>query len=108
MEMAKKFKTAINRTCSDKGGVLWQGISDHQLTTYIMDILEDFSTNGGSKVFGSLTIGRQPNPRRINSQTGEFVDTENDAGSCREIDDFDTAVYILNEHLQVGRLECVY
>ena len=65
MENAKKFKAAINRTFSEHGGVFWQRISDQQLTTYNMDLMDEFATKDGRVIFGSLIIGRQPNPRKV-------------------------------------------
>lgn len=102
METAKKFKAAINRSFSEKGGVLWQGITDNQLTPYIMKMTNAFVSNNGKKIRGTLVIGRQPNLRAVDAN-GEFVDNI-ETGAYREKDDFDSAVYVLNEHVQVGFL----
>jgi hypothetical protein len=90
MEMAKSFKAAINRTFSDKGGVFWEKVNDQQLR---------YAANDSRKqVIGSLVIGRQPNPRRIND-LGETLEEGDTSGEI--IEDFDNAVYILNENVQV-------
>ena len=49
---------------------------------------------------GSLVIGRQPNPRPVNAE-GEFVAENDPTVLTRKVDDPDTAVYLLNEKLQV-------
>ena len=103
MENAKKFKAAINRTFSEHGGVFWQGISDQQLTTYNMDLMDDFATNDGRVILGSLVIGRQPNPRKVD-ENGQFVDDDNINPTPKEMDDYDSAVYIINEKLQVDNI----
>ena len=107
IEFAKKFKAAINRTFTEKGGVLWQGITDRQLTAYVMQIVKEFSTSPEKKtLWGSLVIGRQPNMRKVDTD-GEFVE-ENDRGDYEEKNDFDSAVYILNENVQVCLLFSLY
>ena len=40
---ADKFKAAVNRTFSEIGGVLCEGISDQQLTKYVMRIVKEFA-----------------------------------------------------------------
>lgn len=102
MEMAKRFKAAINRTFSKSGCVFWHGINDNQITSYLMLVLQDFAENNGKEVVGSLMIGRQPNKRKLNT-IGDFVDDDDDDATQREEEDFDSAVYILNEKLQVIR-----
>jgi hypothetical protein len=104
MEIAKKFKLAINRTFSASGGVFWQPVSDEQLTRYVMGLLENFVSNNWKVYKGTLTIGRQLNLRRVN-KFGEFEDGEVDedlAYSTDVKDDFDSSVHILNEKLQVS------
>ena len=100
MEVAKKFKLAINRTFSENGGVFWQSVSDDQLTRYIMALVKDFSSNRWKVFCGSLTTGRQQNLRRVN-HLGHFE--EDDDADAHELlkDDYDSSVYILNEKLQV-------
>jgi hypothetical protein len=99
MEMAKSFKTAINRTFSDKGGVFWEKVNDQQLRSFLMGMMREFASNDSSKqVIGSLVIGRQPNPRRVDN-FGEFVNADATDGEFK--DDYDNAVYILNENVQV-------
>ena len=51
-------------------------------------------------MIASLTIGRQPNLRSVNA-LGEFVDETDLSAVERKVDDPDTAVYILNDKLQV-------
>ena len=83
IEFAKKFKAAINRTFTEKGGVLWQGITDRPLTAYVMQIVKEFSTSPKKKMlWGSLVIGRQPNMRKVDTD-GEFVE-ENDRGTTKK------------------------
>lgn len=103
MENAKKFKAAINRTFSEKGGVFWQGVSDRQLTTYVMQVLREFSASQERKILrGSFVIGRQPNMRRMYAN-GIFLEDNIEAkGPYQEKDDYDTAVYIFNENVQVS------
>lgn len=104
MEVAKKFKTALNRTFNENGGVFWQGVNDDQLTRYIMKKVKEFCENDGRVLFGSLTIGRQTNLKSVNRQ-GEFVE-EDDSVDQRE--DFDSSVYILNEKVQVSCHKCYF
>ena len=60
-----------------------------------MDMMREFTSNDSRKqVIGSLVIGRQPNPRRVND-FGEILDGNDTHGEI--IDDFDNAVYILNK-----------
>lgn len=77
MDSTKSFKAAINRTFSDKGRVFWEKVSDQQLRSYIMDMIREFSSNDSRKVvIGSLTIGRQPNPRKVDD-FGDFTEEGN-------------------------------
>lgn len=99
MEVAKKFKLAINRTFSENGGVFWQSVSDDQLTRYIMALVKDFSENRWKAFSGSLTTGRQQNLKRVN-HLGHFEE-DDDANAHEVRDDYDSSVYILNENLQV-------
>lgn len=103
METAKKFKAAINRTFSEKGGVLWQGINYNQLASYIMKMTNDFVVNNGKKIRGTLVLGRQPNLRAVDVN-GTFIAGDTETVMLREKDDFNTAVYVLNEHVQVSFL----
>ena len=74
MEMAKSFKAAISKTFSDEGGVFWEKVNDQQLRCFLMDMMREFTSNDSRKqVIGSLVIGRQPNPRRVND-FGEILD----------------------------------
>ena len=74
-------------------------VSDQQLRSYIMDMMREFASNESSKqVTGSLIIGRQPNPVRMND-FGETLDEHATTGEIK--DDVDNAVYILNENVQV-------
>jgi hypothetical protein len=79
MTNAKKFQAAINRTFSSRGGVLWQGIQDNQLCTFLMKATEKFwadpAENKTKKA--ALVIGKQE---------------KTDAGM---------ATYVLNEKVQV-------
>ena len=100
MESAKKFKAAINRTFSKRGGVFWQSIKDNQLTSYLMEMSRDFCQNVDKVVVGSLVIGRQPNFKKVNVN-GEFVEDDDINGLEEKVEDFDNSVYILNEELQV-------
>ena len=98
MEVATSFKAAINRTFSDKG-VFWEKINDQQLRCVIMGMMREFQANDSNKqVIGSLLIGRQPNLRRVDD-FGNFLGPEADDGELKE--DFDNAVYIMNENVQV-------
>ena len=101
MENVKKFKGAINRSFSIKGGIMAHGINDNQLSSYIMGKMQEFALRGGMEMDGSLVIGRQPNFRSVNAR-GEFLDDVPTA-LAQKVDDPDTAVYILNDRLQVPR-----
>ena len=103
MENVKKFKSAINRSFSSRGGILAHGVSDSQLSSYIMKKMNAFSVRQGRDLVASLVIGRQPNLRTVNSR-GEFVDDLDPSAVEEKLDDPDTAVYILNEKLQVNFL----
>lgn len=74
-ENAKKFKQAINRSCGEIGGVIWQPVSDHQLSSFLMGAYENFRSENGKTMLGTLTIGKQP--------------------------DSDVVVYVMNENVQV-------
>ncbi len=104
MENVKKFKAAINRSFSARGGILAHGISDSQLSHYIMGKMQDFASREGREMVASLVIGRQPNFRPVNA-LGEFVDEDDPSAVETKVDDFDNAVYILNEKLQVVTAE---
>ncbi|CAB4035650.1 Hypothetical predicted protein, partial [Paramuricea clavata] len=94
-----KFKLAINRSISSKGGILAHMINDSQLTSYIMDKMQDFALRDGKEVIASLVIGRQPNFRTVDIG-GEFVDKDDPTAVTTTVDDPDTAVYVLNDKLQ--------
>jgi hypothetical protein len=100
MENVNKFKAAINRSVGTKGGILAHGINNGQLSSYIMGKMQEFSLREGRQMIASLTIGRQPNLRSVNT-LGEFVDETDLSAVERKVDDPDTAVYILNDKLQV-------
>ncbi len=107
IKTVKKFKSAINRTFAKKGGVIWQGVNDGQLSIYIMDKLKEFAQfTDAKKYFGVLLIGRQPNFRDVNA-VGQFIDDPDNnsgfemEGSRIKTSDFDTAVYIFSDHVQV-------
>ena len=59
MESVKKFKSAINRTFAKKGGIIWQGVNDGQLSIYIVL----------ARSLVSLVSGDQP-PRLRSSKSG--------------------------------------
>ncbi|CAB4023399.1 Hypothetical predicted protein, partial [Paramuricea clavata] len=102
MENVKKFKAAINRSFGTKGGILAHGINDGQLSSYIMGKMQEFSLREGRQMIASLTTGRQPNLRSVNV-LGEFVDETDLSAVERKVDDPDTAVYILNDKLQINK-----
>ena len=52
------------------------------------------------KRWKALIIGRQPNLQSVNA-LGEFVDETDPSAVERKVDNPDTAVYILNDKLQV-------
>ena len=62
--------------------------------------MQEFSLGVGRELIGSLIIRRQPNPRPVNAE-GEFVDEGDPTAVSKKVDDPDTAVYLLNEKLQV-------
>ena len=101
MNNVQKFKSAINRSFSSKGGILAHTINDSQLTSYIMDKMQDFALRDGKEVIASLVIGRQPNFRTVDIG-GEFVDKDDPTAVTTTVDDPDTAVYVLNDKLQVN------
>ena len=96
MESAKKFKSAINRSFNEKGGVFWKGLTDDQVATYTMEKVQQFIRTGGKKLKATLLIGRQPNP------TIDGVQVEQVGNQYDVEDDSDSAVYILNEKIQVN------
>ena len=99
MEVATSFKAAINRSFNDKGGVFWEKVNDQQLRCFIMGMMREFQANDSNrKVIGSLLIGRQPNLRRVDD-FDNFLGADALDGEFKE--DFDNAVYILNENVQV-------
>jgi hypothetical protein len=99
MEVATAFKAAINRTFSDKGGVFWEKINDQQLRCFLMGMMREFQANDSNRqMMGSLLIGRQPNRRRVDD-FGNFLGPDAVEGEFKE--DFDNAIYILNENVQV-------
>ena len=100
MENVGKFKAAINRSFTCRGGILAYGIKDDQLSRYLIAKMQEFSLGVGREMISSLIIGHQPNPRPVNAE-GEFVDESDPTAVNKKVDDPDTAVYILNERLQV-------
>jgi hypothetical protein len=102
MEVAKKFKVAINRRFNEKGGVFWKGLSDEQIATYAMTKVEEFARTGGKSLKASLTIGRQANKKCLD-ENGHLVDIvpDDNAGQYEEEEYYDTTTYILNEMVQV-------
>lgn len=103
MEVAKKFKSAVNRTFNEKGGVFWKGLTDEQLATYIMQKIREFARTGGKKMKATLTIGRQPNKKFVDGD-GHFLESVQEGAEnyYDRKEDFDSAVYILNEKIQVN------
>lgn len=101
MTVKKKFKSAVNRNFNDKGGVFWKGLTDDQLSTFIMKKLEEFARAGGKTLEATLTIGHQSNKKFVDA-LGNFSE-ESIAGQTEEdkVEDFDSAIYILNERTQV-------
>ena len=72
-----------------------------------MDMLKEFVQSDEGKTYhGALLIGRQPNYKRVDA-TGQFIEClDNNPGISMEnnkvkVDDFDTAVYIMNDQVQV-------
>ena len=100
MEVAKKLKAAMSRTFNENGGVFWQGVGDEQLTIYIMNLVDEFITTDGRRLWGSLTTGRQPNLKKVNG-LGQFVEEEVALESFEEKDDHDSSIYIMNDKVQV-------
>ncbi len=99
MEVATSFKAAINRTFSDEGAVFWEKVNNQQLRCFLMGMMREFQANNSNKhVIGSLLIGRQPNLRRVDD-FGNFLGPDTVDREFKE--DFNNAVYILNEHVQV-------
>lgn len=103
METVRKMKDAINRVFNEEGGIHLKGISDEQLATYAMQKVKEFARTGGKVLKASLMIGRQPNKRMVDG-AGDFValDAGEDHPNSHEMEeDYDSAVYILNEKTQV-------
>ena len=73
-------KAAINQTFSSCGGVLWQGIKDNQLCTFLMKATEEFWANDTQNKTkkAALVIGKQ-----------------------EQLNDTGMATYILNDKTQV-------
>ena len=79
MTVAKQFRSAINRTFSCKGGVLWQGVQDKQLCTFLIKATKEFWANGNDQrktKKAALIIGRQPN-QTPSLQGNTYVFNEN-------------------------------
>lgn len=102
METVRKMKDAINRIFNEEGGVHLKGLSNKQLATYAMKKVKEFGRMGGRVLKASLKIGRQPNKRTVDGN-GDFVDLgPGGVGeNCETEEDFDSAIYILNEKTQV-------
>ena len=96
----RKLKAAINRSFTCRGGILPHGIKDDQLSRYLMAKMQEFSLGVGREMIGTLIIGCQPNSRPVNTE-GEFIDESDPTAVSKKVDDPDTAVYLLNEKLQV-------
>ena len=103
MEVAKKFKVAINRNFNEKGGVFWKGLSDEQIATYAMEKVQEFARTGGKQLKAALAIGRQSNKKYLDGE-GAVVEVapEDVRGQYEEEEDYDSAVYVLNEAVQVN------
>ena len=100
--MARKLKDAINSTFNDKGGIFWKGMSDGQLSSYMMQKIEEFARASGKTLCASLTTGRQSNKKFLDDE-GNFSDEPNVEGLMEDdkVEDYDNTVYILNEKTQV-------
>ena len=63
MSSAKCFINGINRTFSNKGGILWEYVTDAQIRKFIIKEMDEFHArpegNGKKKKF-ALIIGKQP------------------------------------------------
>ena len=104
MEVAKKFKVAINRNFNEKVGVFWKGLSDEQIATYAMEKVQEFARTGGKQLKAALAIGRQSNKKYLDGGEGTVVEVapEDVRGQYEEEEDYDSAVYVLNEAVQVN------
>ena len=71
-----------------------------------MSEIEEFVRSGGKTLSATLQIGRQPNKKFLDDE-GNFCDEPYVKGLTEEdkVEDFDTAVYILNEKTQVCKLK---
>jgi hypothetical protein len=97
--MLKSLRELSTDHLAAKVESLAHGINDNQLSSYIMGKIQEFALRGGKEMDGSLVIGRQPNFRLVNAR-GEFLDDDDPTAL---VADPDTAVYILNDRLQVPR-----
>ncbi len=99
--VAKKFKDALNRTFNDQGGIFWRGMSDDQLSSYVMRKIEEFVRANGKTLIASLMTGRQPNKKYLDDE-GNFSDEPHAEGLTEDdkVEDYDNAMYILNEKTQ--------
>lgn len=59
IQSVKSFVSAINRTFSACGGVLYQNINDDQLRAFILKQLNLFQEGGMKKMKAAVTIGLQ-------------------------------------------------
>ena len=94
MQIAKKFKIAINRMFNEKQGVFWKGLTDEQLATFTIKKVQEFVKRGGKDLKASLLIGHQHSPILNGEQSGEDENELNEQG-------YDSGIYILNENTQV-------
>ena len=94
---------AINRSFNEKGGVFWKGLSDEQIPTYAMEKVQEFARTGGKQLKAALAIGRQSNKKYLDGE-GAVVEVapEDVRGQYEEEEDYDSAVYVLNEAVQVN------
>ena len=100
MENVKKFKAAINRSFSSRGGILAHRMSGYGLIKPLHNGENARICLKRRKGDGcSLVIRRQPNFRLVNALE-EFVDEDDPLAIETKVDNFDNAVYILNEKLQ--------
>ena len=82
-------------------GVFWKGLSDKQIATYAMEKVQEFARTGGKQLKAALAIGRQSNKKYLDGE-GAVVEValEDVRGQYEEEEDYDSAVYILNEAVQ--------
>ncbi len=95
MQVARKFKMAINRTFNEEQGVFWKGLTDEQIATFTMKKVQEFVKRGGKALKASFLIGRQRVPILNGEQSEE-------AGNELDEDGYDSGIYILNEKTQVN------